>query len=382
MHRLGLALISLALAACSSQDTTSPTALSTTALLSQRTAATDQGSAAVYTLTNSTTTNAVRAFARANDGSLTFVADYPTGGAGTGGGLGNQGAIVFAHGGRVLLAVNPGSNSLSSFRITPLGLTLVNTVASGGMRPVSVTSSRDVVYVLNAGGTGNISGFRLDEDGAVAPIANSSRALSSATAGAAQIEFAPEGEQLVVTEKATNNILTYQIGNDDLPATAVVHASAGRTPFGFEFTERGLLIVSEAFGGAAGASAASSYQLKNRGRLEIRTASAPTTQSAACWVVITPNNRFAYLTNTGSNTITGYRIAGNGSLARLDPSGITATTDAGPIDAAMSRGGRYLYALNSGSHTISVLRVHDDGALTTLGTTPGVPVGATGLIAR
>ena len=33
---------------------------------------------AVYTQTNDATANAVRAFARASDGTLTFVADYPT----------------------------------------------------------------------------------------------------------------------------------------------------------------------------------------------------------------------------------------------------------------------------------------------------------------
>ena len=385
MRRFGLALFSLAMAACAHQDVTAPLTRVPSASFSRSggegSGGDDNERGAVYTITNSTAGNAVRAFARAEDGALTFVADYPTGGTGTGGGLGNQGALVFARDGRFLIAVNAGSNQLSSFRVSRSGLTLVNTTASGGKTPVSVTSSGGMVYALNAGGTGNIAGFHLSEGGTLSPIANSSRALSSTMAGAAEIEFDPEGQQLVVTEKATNRILTFRV-DDDRAGNAVAHASAGQTPFGFEFTDRGLLIVSEAFGGGPGASAASSYGLSDEGLLETRSASVPATQTAACWVAITPDNQFAYLTNTGSNTITGYRIQSNGSLTRLETNGISATTGAGPIDAAFSDGGRFLYALNSSGHSISMFRVAGNGALVAIGTTSGVPAGATGLAAR
>ena len=391
MRRAGLTIISLAVAACSSQDGIPRSIVGPSASLSRSgddafgdsETNDDRGArGAVYTLTNSTTANAVRAFARARDGSLAFVADYPTGGTGTGGGLGNQGAIVFAGGGRYLLAVNPGSNQLSSFRITNGGLKLISTVSSGGHTPVSVSSSRDLAYVLNSGGTGNISGFRIGDGGVLDPIDNSTRALSSATAGAAEVRFSPTGEQLVVTEKATSKILAFQIGDDDRPGNAVVNVSAGKTPFGFEFTDGGLLIVSDAFGGAPGASAASSYRLTDDGLLSVRSALVPTTQTAACWVAIAPGDRFAYLTNTNSGTITGYRILFNGTLERLDPTGITATTGAGPTDASFARGGRFLYALNATSHSISAFRVSSSGALTAIGTTTGLAAGGTGLASR
>lgn len=386
MRRFGLALCTLAAAACSQRDVTAPSARALSASLSrgggEDGGGDDSGQGALYTVTNSTTGNAVRAYAVADDGALTFVADYPTSGTGTGGGLGNQGALVRAREGRFLIAVNAGSNQLSSFRISALGLTLVNTIGSGGRTPVSVTSSGDVLYALNAGGTGNISGFRISDGGTLTPIANSTRALSSASAGAAQVAFAADGEQLVVTEKATNRILTFAVGDDGRAGNAMVHASVGKTPFGFALTERGLLIVSEAFGGGAGASAASSYRLSENGGLDTRSASVPTTQTAACWVAITPDNQFAYLTNTSSNTLTGYRISETGFLARLQSSGISATTGAGPIDATFDRNGRFLYALNGGGHSISIFRVEQGGALVAIGTTSGVPVGATGLAAR
>ena len=41
------------------------------------------------------------------------------------------------------------------------GLTLADKVPSGGMHPISVTNYKNLVYVLNDGGSGNITGFTL-----------------------------------------------------------------------------------------------------------------------------------------------------------------------------------------------------------------------------
>src|ERR1043166_2602074 len=59
---------------------------------------------AVYVLSNGTAGNAVLAYARADDGSLTPAGSYSTGGNGTGAGLGDQGALVLSADGRSLFA--------------------------------------------------------------------------------------------------------------------------------------------------------------------------------------------------------------------------------------------------------------------------------------
>ncbi len=94
---------------------------------------------------------------------------------------------------------------------------------------------------------------------------------------------------LVVTEKATNQIVTYQIDHSGLPGDPQVQASAGQTPFGFAFGRRDQLFVSEAFGGAADQSAVSSYEVDDDGSLHTVSASIGTNQTAACWVVVTPD---------------------------------------------------------------------------------------------
>src|SRR5881628_1495178 len=171
---------------------------------------------AVYALTNSPAGNAVVVYQRGADGSLTPDGVFATGGTGTGAGLGSQGAIIVSDDHQLLFAVNAGDNTISSFRIRPDGLELVNTAPSGGTMPTSVAFFRGLLYVLNAGSPNNVSGFAVDRDGSVAPIAGSARPLSADSAGPAQAGFSDDGKVVIVTEKAMNRIDTYTVGTGGL----------------------------------------------------------------------------------------------------------------------------------------------------------------------
>jgi hypothetical protein len=81
-------------------------------------------------------------------------------------------------------------------------------------------------------------------------------------------------------------------------------------------------VVSEAFGGAVDASATSSYRLAG-GTLTPVSTSVPTTETAACWAVVTRNGQYAYVTNAGSGTVSGYSVGSDGSLTLLDADGVT-----------------------------------------------------------
>jgi 6-phosphogluconolactonase (cycloisomerase 2 family) len=338
---------------------------------------------AVYTATNSPAGNEVLVFPRAADGSLGAPRAFATGGLGTGGGLGNQGAVVLSHDQRRLFVVNAGSNTVSVFAVRPPnGLELLDRVHSRGKLPISVAVHRRLVYVLNAGGSGNIAGFKLDQDDNLRYITDSRRPLSSKSADPAQVSFSTHGDFLVVSEKATNVLSTYTVRPNGLATGPNVQPSVGTTPFGFAFSPSGALVVSEAFGGAPDASALSSYRAGPGGSLDAISPSVGTTETAACWVVITGNGQFAYTSNTGSGTISGYRLTRQGRLTLLDADGVTATTQMGPIDLALSSNSRYLYSLDSGSGAISAWRVKAGGGLTPVSGASGLPAGANGLAAR
>jgi 6-phosphogluconolactonase len=345
----------------------------------------DDGSAmrAVYTMTNAADGNEVVVFQRAEDGSLSPQDPVSTEGLGSGMGLGSQGAIILSANGNWLFVVNAGSNEISVFRVSRNGLTLTDVVDSGGVMPISLTNRGNLLYVLNGGGSGNITGFRLRENGELVPLEGSTQPLSNGGTGdstmPAQISFHSVRNLLVVTEKATNLILTYEL-NERIAGPPMTHPSAGMTPFGFAFDPRGHLIVSEAFGGAPDASAMSSYTV-TRPNFEVISASVPTTQTAACWVVISKNGKYAYDTNTGSGSISSFTIGRDGSLTLLDPQAGLTGEGSSPIDMALSNNGKYLYAIGAGSSAIHIFQANEDGSLTSLGEV-SVPPGSLGLAAR
>ena len=338
------------------------------------------GGSYVYTMTNAAASNAVMVLHQNNDGSLTPVGPVPTGGRGTGAGLGSQGSLVLTNSGRWLLAVNAGSDDISVFRVSSHGmLTLASRTASGGTMPISLTVSSHLVYVLNAGTPNNITGFTLGNDGSLAPIANSTRALSAPAVGPAQVQFTADGGHLVVTEKGPNLIDVFPVAQG-IPGARVASPSHGVTPFGFAFAKRDRLLVSEAFGGAANASAASSYEIAANGTLELISGSVPTSQTAACWLIVTPSGSFAYTTNTGSRTVSAFSIDRDGALT-LIPGALAQTPAGGPIDASFSGSGRYLHVLTANGATIVSFRAQSNGSLEMVGTIPAPPT-AVGLAAN
>jgi 6-phosphogluconolactonase len=344
----------------------------------------DHSVGAVYTATNSSMGNSVLVFKRTADGRLMQDGSYATGGLGSGDGLGNQGAVVLSNNNRWLFVVNAGSNDISVFAVRDRGLKLVDRIDSGGLRPISLAVDRRILYVLNAGGivgdTDNISGFRIARNGTLSPLRGSTRPLSADSTDPAQVAFSNDGDVIVVTEKATNNILVYTVEGCGYVDGPKVYASEGMVPFGFAFGKRKQLFVSE-----AGAGAVSSYIVAPEGDLEVVSPSVATNQTAACWVVVSKDGKFAYDTNAGSGSISGFRISHDASITLLDDDGRTGVTGdgSGPLDMAFSSNGRYLYSLNGGNNTISAFRVAGDGRLITIDEAAAmVPAGANGLAAR
>jgi 6-phosphogluconolactonase len=343
---------------------------------------------AIYVMTNQTE-NAVMAFRRSPFfGGMRLVDTEPTGGAGNPvaippdppvDALGSQGSLVLDHNGEFLYAVNAGSNEISVLEVHRRGLDFVQKVSSGGVRPISIALHNGVLYVLNEGGTPNITGFTVAESGMLTPIANSTQPLiGGATADPAQVGFNSDGTQLVVTEKMGNRLDVYDVDENGVAGAPTAVSSNGMTPFGFTFDARQYLYVSEAFGGMPGMGALSSYDADED--YDVVTGSLHNGQTASCWVVRARN--FLFVSNTGSGTISSYRFDEDGSLTLLRE--VAANTGAGsaPIDMAVSRHGIFLYVLESGSHTVSMYVIAGHGRLIKLAEFGNLPMGAQGIAAR
>jgi len=251
------------------------------------------GTGNVYALSNSPAGNSVLVFHRGADGSLSAAGSVASGGLGTGGGLGSQGAVILSPNGKWLFAVNPGSNTISSFRIRVERLELVDTARSGGTLPTSVAFRGGLLYVLNAGVPNNVSGFTVSRKGELTPLANSARPLSAPSTAPTQVGFNDDGSSLIVTERTTNIIDTFAVDRDGYLSGAIIHVSSGPVPFGFAVSKRDTLIVSEAGPGGG----ASSYRIGEDAALDPVSTMVMTGQRAACWAVVTRNGRFGYVIN-------------------------------------------------------------------------------------
>jgi|SRR5579872_154985 6-phosphogluconolactonase len=340
---------------------------------------------AVYTLTNSSTGNAVMMFNRSADGHLSLGGTFSTGGMGTGVGLGTQGAVVLDASNRFLFAVNAASNTISTFSVAYNGLTLVGTTSSYGLNPVSLTSFGNMLYVLNAAGevgnSDNIAGFTVDANGNLHNITYGVP-LSAPSVGPAEISFNPEGNLLVVTEKATNNIDVFTLDSMGNITGMKVMMSAAETPYGFAFGKRDTLIVSDAVGGTANAGAVSSYFLAEDESHHTVTGSAGDHQSAPCWIAVTNDGLYAYITNTGSGTVSSYSVGYAGALMLMNQSAANVGSSSAPVDMAISNNSRSLYVLGPGTGVVKGYSINIDGSLSLETTMSSLPASASGLAAR
>jgi 6-phosphogluconolactonase len=336
--------------------------------------------AALYLQTNDADANEVLAYARTADGRLERTGAFATGGRGSGTPhLASQGSVVLHE--EHLLVVNAGSNDVSLFRVEPDGLALAHRAPSGGSAPTSVAIHGRTVYVLNTAGEANVSGFELT-GARLAPIEGALRPLPAGS-DPAQVAFSPDGRSLVVTDRATDSIHAFAVDESGVVGEPATLASAGATPYGFDFRPDGTLVVTEAAGAQIGKASASSYRLAAPGRVESVTGPVANTRSEVCWAVVSKDGRYAFVTNFGDGTISTYAIDDDGGIQLRDA--VAATTfegEPGIRDEALSADGRFLYALHADRRRIFGWEVGADGALGAIDSADGLPATAAGLAVR
>jgi len=342
------------------------------------------GGRVVFVQTDNTAGNAVVAYDRANDGTLTPAGTYATGGNGgqlTGSAvdhLASQGSLQYDADHGLLFAVNAGSNTISVFSVRGDRLDLREQLWSGGDFPVSIAVHDGLVYVLNARDGGSVQGY-VELFDRLIPIPGSRRALgldASATPEfvntPGQVAFTPDGRQLIVTTKANgNDIDVFRVGFFGLLSqTPTVNAEPGTVPFAITFDAAQNLVIAE-----AGTNSLATFAVHHDGTVT-PIATAATGQAATCWVA-----GFAgqfYVSNAGSGTLSRVVSGSGGALTLLDQT----ATDGGTVDAAISAAGHTLYVQTGATGTVDEFRINGDGSLTAIGSVL-VPnaVGGEGIVA-
>lgn len=334
----------------------------------------------VYVMTNQSSGNSVIQFQRDSAGLLSRFHEASTQGRGSGGThdpLMSQDSLVLTGDGQLLLAANAGSNEISVLRAGNSGLSYISKVASGGSFPNSIAINNNLVYVLNGQGTPNISGFRLNADGTLTAIPNSRRNLPGGSGSApADVKFSQDGTLLIVTETMTNQIDVFSVGNDGTTDNGAAMPSSGMAPFGVNFARRNRLVVAE-----AGTGSVSSYNLSDSNTLEPISKSVPNGQMASCWIMLTNDKSYAYISNTGSSTISSYQVDAHGNLTLLKAVATVTGPASSPIDSAMSSDSKYLYVVESTMGRVGILRLAGAN-LSVIGGASGLPSSIQGIAAQ
>ncbi len=347
------------------------------ALLTPSAALADGDKNAVYTITNAASGNEVLAFHRAANGALTPAGTFPTGGTGTGAGLGSGHSLVVSKDGRALVVVNAGSSTVSAFKINHDGLRLIGSpVASGGTRPTSLTLDDDLLYVMNAG-SNSIAGFRLDDKRGLTPIADSIQPLGAGTSVPSQIQFDKSGRVLIVDERGSSTIDTFVVDHRGVAGPAHTTPSNAGGPFGFDVDRQGHILFSATTLGGGLMSGATSYDVSRNGTLTPNSGPVSSGQAAACWLAAA--GHFAYTTNAGSGSMGRFAIAPDGALSMVGTTVVGAGST--PLDNTVSHDQDFMYVLLGGFQQIVGYRVGHDGSLTQV-TSVAIPVGAAGIAAR
>jgi 6-phosphogluconolactonase len=329
----------------------------------------------LYSVNNDTGQNAVVVLSQNQDGSLTEVAGspFPTGGKGLGGGdIDQQGAIRVRD--KYVLAVNPGSDTVAVLRKGDGGtLSPVpgSPFPSGGPAPLSVTIHGNLVYIANqapafahASAAPNIPGFRIDKDGKLTPIANSTITFPAGH-GPAQVEFSPGGETVVVTsgfqEEATSSIHGYKVQADGTlkeAAGSPVQVMGASGDVGFSWNKGGDQIYVSNFRG----SAVAVFDIgKTTGSLKQVAGTHGTEGTAACWTALSPDGKTLYIANFVSNSISAFDVGAGGKLTLLGTTKRRVEqTAADTKDMAISKDGKFLYVVGSGAREVSAFSVGAD----------------------
>jgi 6-phosphogluconolactonase len=381
----------------------------------------------VYVMSNRAAENTVVVFQRAQDGTLKIIQEVSTGGRGSGPGelpapfpkvpagnsLTTQDELVMSGDGRFLLAVNAGSDEISVLAVTRSGLDLVDKVYSGGRVPLSIAIHKHLVYIMNNGELSQdvlgaapvIAGFVLDHKGRLHFIPGSTRVTGMPDASPADVVFSPDGKWLIISDKFADTLIhVLQVDEDSTTHEVARYVANIPSPFGLAFTGRRILGVVEANAsvvdgrriGVNNGSSTSSYRLNDDGTLEPISVAVRTEQTVACWLRFTPDGRFAYVTNTGSGSVSSYRVSKTGVLSLLE----SVAADAGspfsePTDVDITPDGKFLYIISSmGGEKTFVLpippnagevrgfRIGENGSLTPVTTISGFPISIAGLVVR
>ena len=383
----------------------------------------------IYTETENTNPgqNAVIAFRRNADGQVTEIGSFKTGGTGLGnpqpgvllGPDDSDKDVIASPDGKLLFAVNQGSNSVAVFRVRSNGsLDLVNdrAVGSGGTEPVSLSIADGRLYVVNRGDevqgqpatiAPTITVFEIGRRGVLTQDVDATTTLAVGLSPS-QLLISPRSNLAFLDTFTPTPLNNVPGANEVVPFRIAADGKLVPVPsggVGAPVTPPLLLGLAEhptqniIYAGLTGANQVGVFTFDGGGNLKLA-ATAPVQGQAVCWALVSPDGKFLYTVDTGTNSVGVFSLADPLHPAQIqefvlggpqNPTGNPAapreTTD---FEFALDPSGKALYVIDHSTdaagnfpqgNALHVLTVAANGTLSEgtgspLFLPPGIPAGA------
>jgi 6-phosphogluconolactonase (cycloisomerase 2 family) len=345
----------------------------------------------VYAESNSTAGNSILSFENDGSGALHYLGSTAAGGIGVFdpsfalGPFDSDQNLFVGLDPALLFAVNSGSNSIAVFHIEHDGsLTAVSgsPFASGGIDPVSVGLRGDILTVVNKDGDPNQSAnpalpnyttFRVDGDGALDPIKNSTVAVAYGSSPS-QALIAAVGPFVFGADFLGGLLQSFQLDEGGhllanppqaIPNSVYAGSAAPHLPLGLRTHPTQPILYVD----LVTVSEVAVYQYNAQGQLQfVKTVADP--GAGPCWAIVNHPGTRLYAINTGDTSVAVYDLTDP-----LNPNPIQhfqmTVTSGNPFSAVIDDSDQFIYVsgeqssptATASANVIHTLKVASDGTL-------------------
>jgi 6-phosphogluconolactonase len=209
-------------------------------------------------------------------------------------------------------------------------------------------------------GANQLGSYAVQADGSLTQLGLQNLPITNAAP--TQVVVSPDANFVVVSAgTGSNAVVSYPMNKDGSLGSAVTNTSGINTPFAGAFASAGVYLSSDITGKAL-----ASYAFNNAGATTL-IGSVASGEGAPCWLVVTPEGKFAYVGN-GVGSVSAYAVSATGTLTLLNAK---AAFEPGPAtggnsvsgDSWVSPDGKFFYADYLGDDKIVAYSIAADGSI-------------------
>jgi 6-phosphogluconolactonase len=269
-------------------------------------------------------------------------------------------------------AALPSANEVGIYREDPNSGVLTQLsdspyLAGNGAESVVVHPSKKFMYVSNAADN-TISLFDIASNGTITEV--TPRTVAGSTPAILTMDSA--GAYLYEADWGSNSITAYAIDASSGALTGATNFPIGVRPLNLKLNSAGDTLY------VTGASQPTGFILAfsvNSGAIKSVVGTFSSGGASPYGLTIDPGGKYLYVTNGApDNSIAEFTIGAAGALTPISGSPIGQTSGINPLSVVVDSSGTYLYVANEGSNNISVYTIASDGSISAFST----PTFATG----